>query len=123
LDKDGNPVARKSKTPPDLSKAEVIGRRSRTATGEILQTPDSYYVRRPDQDNRIVFTLKRHLCQKEIPAAEVLRLMETGRSELIPGFVSKRNLPFAAYLVLSKTGVKAEFEFLSVSSAQSRRPA
>ena len=74
-------------------------------------TPESYYVRRPDQDNRIVFTLKRHLCAKEIPPEEVVRLLETGRSELIQGFMSKRMLPFAAYLVLSKSGVKAEFEF------------
>ena len=111
LDKDGNPIARKAKTPPDLTKAVVLGTSKSHRDGEILQTPESYYVRRPDQDNRIVFTLKRYLCQKEIPAAEVLRLMESGRTELISGFVSKRNLPFAAYLVLSKTGVKAEFEF------------
>jgi DNA topoisomerase-3 len=111
LDKDGKPILRKAKTPPDLSQAIVLGQSKSHKGGEILQTPEAYYVRRPDQDNRIVFTLKRHLCQKEIPAAEVLRLLETGRTELIQGFVSKRNLPFAAYLVLSKTGVKAEFEF------------
>ena len=89
----------------------VLGTSKSHKDGEILQTPEYYYVRRPDQDNRIVFTLKRHLCQKEIPAEEIVRLLETGRTELISGFVSKRNLPFAAYLVLSKTGVKAEFEF------------
>ncbi len=111
LDKDGNPIARKAKTPPDLSKAEVIGKSKEHKDGEILMTPESYYVRRPDQDNRIVFTLKRHLCAKEIPPEEVVRLLETGRTELIQGFMSKRMLPFAAYLVLSKTGVKAEFEF------------
>jgi DNA topoisomerase-3 len=55
--------------------------------------------------------LKKHLCQKEIPREEALRLLETGRTELIQGFVSKRGANFAAYLVLSKTGVKAEFEF------------
>ncbi len=111
LDKDGNPIARKAKTPPDLAKAEVIGKSKSHKDGEILMTPESYYVRRPDQDNRIVFTLKRHLCAKEIPPEEVVRLLETGRSELIQGFMSKRMLPFAAYLVLSKSGVKAEFEF------------
>ena len=111
LDKDGNPIARKAKAPPDLSKAVVIGQSKSHKGGEILQTAESYYVRRPDQDNRIVFTLKRHLCAKEIPAEEVLKLLEEGRSDLIPGFMSKRGLPFGAFLVLSKTGVKAEFEF------------
>ena len=111
LDKDGKPIPRKTKAPPDLSKAVVLGQSKSHQGGEILQTAESYYVRRPDQDNRIVFTLKRHLCQKEIPSEEVLALLETGRTGLIQGFVSKRQHPFAAYLVLSKTGVKAEFEF------------
>ena len=32
-------------------------------------------VRRPDQDNRIVFTLKKQLCGREIPAEEAVRLV------------------------------------------------
>ncbi|MEY2879226.1 MAG: hypothetical protein RLZZ15_1606, partial [Verrucomicrobiota bacterium] len=111
LDKDGKPIARKAKAPPDLSKAVVLGVSKSHKGGEVLQAGDSYFVRRPDQDNRIVFTLKRHLCQKEIPPEELLRMLETGRTELIQGFISKRMLPFSAYLVLAKTGTKAEFEF------------
>ena len=76
-----------------------------------METPEAFYVRRPEQDNRIVFTLKKQLCGKEIPAEEAVRLFESGRTELITGFMSKRGMPFAAYLVLSKTGTKAEFEF------------
>jgi DNA topoisomerase-3 len=111
VDKDGNPIARKAKAPPDLSKAELIGRSKSHKDGEILETPEAYYVRRPDQDNRIVLTLKKQLCQKEIPREEVLKLCEQGRTDLIQGFMSKRGQPFGAYLVLSKTGAKAEFEF------------
>jgi DNA topoisomerase-3 len=110
LDKDGNPIVRKAKAPPDLSKAEVLGQ-SKTFNGEILQAGDSYYVRRPDQDNRIVFTMKRHVCQKEIPPGELHNLLENGRTNLIENFVSKRNTNFNAYLVLSKNRAKAEFEF------------
>ncbi len=111
LDKDGKPVARKAKAPPDLSKASVVGRSKMHKEGEILETPEAYYVRRPDQDNRVVFTLKKELCGREVPREEVMKLLETGRTELIPGFMSKRGMPFGAYLVLSKTGAKAEFEF------------
>lgn len=111
LDKDGNPVARKTKAPPDLSKATVIGRSKLHKDGEILETPDAYYIRRPDQDNRIVMTLKRQLCGRDLPPEEILRLCDGGRTELISGFMSKRGMPFAAYLVLSKNGAKAEFEF------------
>jgi len=111
VDKDGNPIARKPKTPPDLSQGTVLGQSKQHKNGEIVETADAYYVRRPDQDNRIVFTLKKTLCQKEIPRDEAMKLFEQGRTELIPGFISKRGAPFGAYLVLSKTGAKAEFEF------------
>lgn len=110
LDKDGKPIARKSKAPPDLSKAKVIGQ-TKALNGEILEAGDSYYVRRPDQDNRVVFTMKRHVCQKEIPPGELHNLLENGRTNLIEGFVSKRNTHFNAYLVLAKNRAKAEFEF------------
>jgi len=110
LDKDGNPVVRKTKTPPDLSKAEKLGE-SKALKGEILSAGDSYYVRRPDQDNRVVFTMKRHICQKEIPPGELHNLLENGRTNLIEGFVSKRGAKFSAYLVLSKNNAKADFEF------------
>jgi DNA topoisomerase-3 len=110
LDKDGNPIVRKAKAPPDLSKAKVLGQ-SKTLQGEILEAGDSYYVRRPDQDNRIVFTMKRHICAKEIPPGELHNLLENGRTNLIEGFMSKRMTPFNAYLVLSKNRQKTEFEF------------
>ena len=110
LDKDGKPIPRKSKAPPDLSQAVVLGE-SKAFNGEILQAGDSYYVRRPDQDNRIVFTMKRHICAKEIPVGELQNLLENGRTNLIEGFTSKRNQPFNAFLVLSKNRTKTEFEF------------
>jgi DNA topoisomerase-3 len=111
VDKDGKPIARKAKTPPDLTKAAVLGQSKMHKGGEILETPEAFYVRRPEQDNRIVLTLKRQLCGRDIPTEEVLRLCEEGRTGLIPDFMSKRGQPFAAYLVLSSTGAKAEFEF------------
>ena len=111
LDKDGNPIARKARTPPDLSKAVLIGPSKSHQGGELVETADSYYVRKPEQDNRIVFTMKRHICAKEIPVEEVKQLMETGRTNLIEGLMSKRMQPFSAYLVLSKTKAKADFEF------------
>jgi DNA topoisomerase III len=111
LDKDGKPIPRKSKAPPDLSKATVVGQSKMHKGAEIVETPEAFYIRRPDQDNRIVMTLKRQLCGLELPKEEILRLLEEGRTNLIQGFMSKRGQPFGAYLVLSKTGAKAEFEF------------
>lgn len=111
LDKDGKPIARKPKTPPDLSKGTVLGQSKSHKDGEIVETPEAFYVRRPDQDNRIVFTLKRELCAHKLTFDEIKPLFDEGRTGLIQGFMSKRGASFAAYLVLSKTGAKAEFEF------------
>ncbi len=111
VDKDGNPIVRKAKTPPDLSSAQVLGPSARHKGGELVATAEAFYVRRPEQDNRIVFTLKRQLCGRDIPEEEVRRLCAEGKTGLIPGFMSKRGQAFAAYLALSPTGAKAEFEF------------
>ncbi|HTX67098.1 MAG TPA: DNA topoisomerase 3 [Opitutaceae bacterium] len=110
LDKDGKPIARKAKAPPDLTGAVAVGE-SRLLGGEILQTGDAYYVRKPAGTGRVVFTLKRHLCQKEVPVEEVRRLLDDGKTDLIDGFVSKRGNHFKAHLVLAKNRAKAEFEF------------
>lgn len=108
--KDGKPIERKAKPPPDLSKAEVLGE-SKLHQGELVATDDTYYVRKPDQDNRIVFKLSKQLCQKEIPADEVKKLVTDGKTSLIEGFVSKRGSNFSAYLVLGPKKDKADFEF------------
>jgi DNA topoisomerase III len=88
----------------------VLGE-SKLHNGELVQTEDTYYVRKPDQDNRIVFKLSRQLCQKDIPVEEVQRLLTEGKSNLIEGFVSKRGSNFSAYLVLPPKKDKADFEF------------
>ena len=46
-----------------------------------------------------------------MPAEEIERLLELGKTGLIEGFVSKRGSNFGAYLTLSKDKKKAEFEF------------
>ena len=93
------------------SKAVKVGE-SKLLAGEILQTGDAYYVRKPgDNGGRVVFTIKRHLCQKEIPLEEIRQLLDTGRTNLIEDFISKRMTPFKAFLVLAKNKAKAQFEF------------
>jgi len=111
VDKDGNPIVRKAKAPIDLSAAQVLGPSARHKGGELVATAEAFYVRKPEQDNRVVFTLKRQLCGREIPEDEVRRLCAEGKTGLIPGFMSKRGQAFSAYLALSPTGAKAEFEF------------
>jgi len=111
--KDGQVKERKAKAPLDLSKAAKLGT-SKAHDAELYQTDDAYIVAKPsgsDNGARAVFEVKRLLCQKELPAEEILRLLEDGKTGLIDGFVSKRGSTFSAYLTLSKDKKKAEFEF------------
>ncbi len=110
---DGSPRApRKAKAPLDLSKAVKLSE-SKIHDGDLYQTADAFVVAKPQADGspRVVFELKRHLCGKEIPAEEVERLVEMGKTGLIEGFLSKRGSHFNAYLKLANDKKKAEFEF------------
>jgi len=111
LGKDGKPSARKPKTPPDLSAATVLGESKLHRGGELVQTADAYYVRKPDEDGRIVFEIKRSLCGRELQPEEIQQLVSDGKTGLLAGFTSKRGSEFSAYLVLSPRKSKADFEF------------
>jgi DNA topoisomerase-3 len=110
IGKDGKPVARKVRAKADLSKAKVIGE-SKMHDGELVELEDSYYVRKPEQDNRQVFKLTKKLCEHEITLDEVKELLSAGKSPLIENFISKRGNSFSAYLVLSPKKDGAKFEF------------
>ena len=54
--------------------------------------------------------MKRVILQREIPPDQVVKMLETGRTDLLPRFISKKGRPFSAYLKLDKLG-KVGFEF------------
>ncbi len=108
--KDGKPIERKARAKVDLSKAKAIGE-SKVHHGELVEVDGTYYVRKPEQDNRAVFKLSKKLCEHEISPEEVTELLSEGKSQLIEDFISKRGNKFSAYLVLSAKKDKAEFEF------------
>lgn len=55
------------------------------------------------------FRTGKTILQRSIPREEIVRLAETGRTNLIAGFVSKKGRKFSAYLKLE--GKKVGFEF------------
>jgi DNA topoisomerase-3 len=55
------------------------------------------------------FRTGKTILQRSIPREEIVKLSETGRTNLIAGFVSKKGRKFAAYLKLE--GKKVGFEF------------
>ena len=50
------------------------------------------------------------ILQREIPREQMVKLLTTGKTDLLPKFISKKGRPFSAYLVLGKDG-KVSFEF------------
>jgi DNA topoisomerase-3 len=51
------------------------------------------------------------ILKKEIPTDQAIKLFQLGKTDLIPGFISKRGRPFAAYLLLDRGTGKIGFEF------------
>jgi DNA topoisomerase-3 len=111
--KDGKPVERKAKAKLDLSKAVKLGPSPAHKDGELYQTDDAYVVVKDGAgDNpRAVFQTKLEVAGKKITPDIVQRLLADGRTDLLDGFMSKAGRAFSAYLVLSKTKSKADFEF------------
>jgi len=50
------------------------------------------------------------ILQREIPKEQMVKLLTTGKTDLLQKFISKKGRPFNAYLALDKTG-KTAFEF------------
>ena len=55
--------------------------------------------------------ISKMILKKEIPQDQAIKLFVDGKTELIPGFISKRNRPFAAHLTLDRVTGKLGFEF------------
>ena len=55
------------------------------------------------------FRVGKVILQREIPKEQVLKLINTGKTDLLPKFISKKGRPFSAHLKL-ETG-KIAFEF------------
>lgn len=111
--KDGKPVERKAKAKLDLSKAQKLGPSPAHKDGELYQTDDAFVVVKPGADDapRAVFQSKLEVAGKKMTPEIIKQLLADGRTDLLDGFMSKAGRAFSAYLVLSKTKSKAEFEF------------
>ena len=111
--KDGKPVERKAKAKLDLSAATKLGPSPAHKEGELYQTADAFVVvKDATSDNpRAVFKTNLEVAGKKLTPDIVQRLLAEGRTDLLDGFMSKAGRAFSAYLVLSKTKSKADFEF------------
>ena len=72
------------------------------AGAEIFETPQSYVVRRvEDGEDKIIVRCSRRILARDIPREQFLKLLETGKTDLLDKFWSQRtHRPFSAFLVL-----------------------
>lgn len=104
-ERDGDPAAEEA-----LRNAEAIAPCPVCKKGTIREGTTSYVC---DQsigaEKTCEFRTGKTILQRAIPREEIVKLSETGRTNLIAGFVSKKGRKFAAYLKLE--GKKVGFEF------------
>ncbi|EDY84146.1 DNA topoisomerase III subfamily [Verrucomicrobiia bacterium DG1235] len=80
--------------------------------GDVFETPAAYVVRVMDGDKETTpIRVSRKILDREIPMEQMMKLLKTGKTDLLDKFWSKRTKrPFDAYLVLQNSG-QTKFEF------------
>jgi DNA topoisomerase-3 len=63
-----------------------------------------------EKEERCSFRIGKMILQREIIPVQAAKLLSSGKTDLIPGFVSKKGRKFSAYLKLEANKVSFEFE-------------
>ncbi|HET6888481.1 MAG TPA: DNA topoisomerase 3 [Candidatus Udaeobacter sp.] len=93
----------------DFSGQEQLGKCPKCG-GKIFETENSYICERSQADRKPCrFKLSKTILGKDIPREQAQKLLATGKTDLLEGFISKRGRPFSAYLKLEDEKVGFEF--------------
>jgi DNA topoisomerase-3 len=93
----------------DFTGKEVIGECPLSA-GKIFETGNGYICEHSQADRKpCKFKLSKTILGREIPKEQAQKLLTTGKTDLLEGFISKRGRPFSAYLKLEDGKVGFEF--------------
>jgi DNA topoisomerase-3 len=99
------------KDTPDLSQAPNLGRCPVCRNADVYELENAYACADNVSSHRkCSFRMGKTILQKPIPASEVQKLIKTGKTGLIGGFISKKGRPFKAFLKLEKGKIGFEFE-------------
>jgi len=63
---------------------------------------------------------KRTEAERDIPKEQAQKLLATGKTDLLEGFISKRGRPFSAYLKLEDGKVGFEFPERTTAASESK---
>jgi DNA topoisomerase-3 len=103
----------------DFSGKESLGK-CPTCGGKIFETENSYICERSQADRKpCKFKVSKTILGKGMPKEQAQKLLATGKTDLIDGFISKRGRPFSAYLKLKDGKVGFEFPEKTASAKES----
>jgi DNA topoisomerase-3 len=84
--------------------------------GKVFETETSYICEHSQADRKpCKFKLSKKILGREIPKEQAQKLLASGKTDLLEGFISKRGRPFSAYLKLEDGKVGFEFPEKSAS--------
>ena len=116
---------RKSKEPAakiDFTGKESVGKCPK-CDGKVFETENSYICERSQADRKpCKFKLSKTILGRDIPKKQAQKLLATGKTDLLEGFISKRGRPFSAYLKLEDSKVGFEFPERTTAVSGSKQP-
>ncbi|PYK44307.1 MAG: hypothetical protein DME53_08835 [Verrucomicrobia bacterium] len=78
--------------------------------GKIYETDAAYICEHSQADRKSCkFKLSKTILGRDIPKQQAQKLLTTGKTDLLEGFISKRGRPFSAFLKLDDGKVAFEF--------------
>ncbi len=93
----------------DFSAAPVLGPCPVCKEGTVHDTPNAYMCTQTPE-KKCTFRMGKTILQREILVDQAKKLIETGKTDLLPRFISKKGRPFSAFLKLDEGKVGFEFE-------------
>ncbi|HEU0274356.1 MAG TPA: DNA topoisomerase 3 [Candidatus Udaeobacter sp.] len=120
------PKAKKERKPKepvakiDFSGQEGLGKCPKCG-GKIFETENSYICEHSQAERKSCkFKLSKTILGKDIPKDQAQKLLVTGKTDLLDGFISKRGRPFSAYLKWEDGKVGFEFPERPARDEQSK---
>jgi DNA topoisomerase-3 len=94
---------------PDFSGQEPLGKC--LACGANVYEHGMRYVCEKTPEKKCKFSSGKVILQRDMKREEVIKLLETGKTDLLEKFISKKGRPFKAYLVWDEKKKQTSFEF------------
>src|SRR5438477_9503904 len=106
----------------DTARHETIGVCPVCKEGKVYELENTFACERALANPKTcTFRVSKVILQREIPRVQVQKLMTTGKTDLLPKFISKKGRPFSAHLKLENG--KIGFEFAEKTAKPKKAPA